>query len=180
VSQEPKDAVDLVLEQWRRERPDLDLSAMGVFAHQTADAEGETAVEEVFVRHGLRAGGVRRAGRATPVGRAVHHDPVGAVGPEEAPAATSVPARHDALMIVIGAAQHEWGAHLLTYSVAKHLARHPLTQGAARRAAQPRATPAAWATGRRVRPRAAKAEGRRSGVGMICWLVPLLQLRGTG
>lgn len=33
-------------------------------------------------------------------------------------------ARHDALMIVIGVARHEWGAHLLTGSVAKHLTRH--------------------------------------------------------
>lgn len=33
-------------------------------------------------------------------------------------------ARHDALMIVIGAARREWGVHLLTYSVAKHLTRH--------------------------------------------------------
>ncbi|MEO3884513.1 universal stress protein [Nonomuraea sp. B5E05] len=33
-------------------------------------------------------------------------------------------ARHQALMIVIGAARHEWGTHLLTGSVAKHLVRH--------------------------------------------------------
>jgi nucleotide-binding universal stress UspA family protein len=33
-------------------------------------------------------------------------------------------ARHDALMIVIGVARHEWAAHLLTGSVAKQLTRH--------------------------------------------------------
>lgn len=33
-------------------------------------------------------------------------------------------ARQDALMIVIGAARHEWGVNLLTGSVAKNLTRH--------------------------------------------------------
>lgn len=57
MSQEPKDAIDLVLEQWRRERPDLDLSAMGVFARiARLTRVVETAVEEVFVQHGLRQG----------------------------------------------------------------------------------------------------------------------------
>jgi DNA-binding MarR family transcriptional regulator len=57
VSNEPKDAIDLVLEQWRRERPDLDLSAMGVFARIARLTRMiEAAVEEVFVRHGLRQG----------------------------------------------------------------------------------------------------------------------------
>lgn len=51
------DTIDGVIEQWRRERPDLDLSAMGVFSrlgrlwHLLA-----AEVEAVFTRHGLRTG----------------------------------------------------------------------------------------------------------------------------
>ncbi|MFI6320528.1 MarR family winged helix-turn-helix transcriptional regulator [Nonomuraea sp. NPDC050556] len=51
------DAIDGVLEEWRRERPDLDLSAMGVLgrlARLTRRIEDE--VEAVFARHGLRPG----------------------------------------------------------------------------------------------------------------------------
>lgn len=69
MSSEPQDAIDLVLDQWRRERPDLDLSAMGVFARiARLTRMVESAVEEVFVRHGLRQGefdvlaALRRAG----------------------------------------------------------------------------------------------------------------------
>ncbi|WP_158578597.1 universal stress protein [Spongiactinospora rosea] len=43
---------------------------------------------------------------------------------EPAPRLLDLAARHDALMIVIGAARHELGAHLLTGSVARHLAQH--------------------------------------------------------
>jgi hypothetical protein len=51
------DAVDVILDQWRRERPDLDLSAMGVLARMSrATRLVEAAVEEVFARHGLRPG----------------------------------------------------------------------------------------------------------------------------
>jgi len=31
VNEHPRDAIDLILDQWRRERPDLDASPMGVF-----------------------------------------------------------------------------------------------------------------------------------------------------
>ncbi|WP_199565579.1 MarR family winged helix-turn-helix transcriptional regulator [Spongiactinospora rosea] len=51
------DVVDAILGQWRRERPDLDLSPMGVFARMGRVTRlVETAVDEVFVRHGLRSG----------------------------------------------------------------------------------------------------------------------------
>ncbi|MEV8631115.1 MarR family transcriptional regulator [Streptosporangium sp. NPDC051023] len=51
------DAIDVILEQWRRERPDLDLSAMEVFARLARVTRiSESAVERVFARHGLRQG----------------------------------------------------------------------------------------------------------------------------
>jgi DNA-binding MarR family transcriptional regulator len=63
------DVVDLVVEQWRRERPDLDLEAMGVFARLArATLMLGGAAEEVFAEHGLRGGefdvlaALRRAG----------------------------------------------------------------------------------------------------------------------
>ncbi|MET0134336.1 MAG: MarR family transcriptional regulator [Kibdelosporangium sp.] len=63
------DAVDGIQEQWRRERPDLDLSAMGVFARlwQAADSLKPLVAEELAKR-GLRRGefdvltALRRAG----------------------------------------------------------------------------------------------------------------------
>ncbi|MFI6600914.1 MarR family winged helix-turn-helix transcriptional regulator [Nonomuraea sp. NPDC050536] len=52
-----EDAIDVILAQWRRERPDLDLEAMGVFARLARAARlVEDAVDEVFTRHGLRQG----------------------------------------------------------------------------------------------------------------------------
>ncbi|MEN3537574.1 MarR family transcriptional regulator [Microbispora sp. ZYX-F-249] len=57
MTEERRDPVDHILDQWKRERPDLDLSAMGVFgrlALVTRVVEGR--VEEVFNRHGLRSG----------------------------------------------------------------------------------------------------------------------------
>lgn len=52
-----KDSIDLVLEQWQRERPDLDLSAMAVFGRLAQVTRVvESAVEQVFTRHGLRQG----------------------------------------------------------------------------------------------------------------------------
>lgn len=49
------DAIDVILEQWRRERPDLDLSPMGVFGRLAQVARVvEASVDEVFTRHGLR------------------------------------------------------------------------------------------------------------------------------
>jgi DNA-binding MarR family transcriptional regulator len=53
----PSDAVDTILEQWRRERPDLDLRALGLF-HRLgrAAAIGEKGVAEGLVRHRLNVG----------------------------------------------------------------------------------------------------------------------------
>jgi DNA-binding MarR family transcriptional regulator len=64
-----RDQMDVILEQWRRERPDLDLSPIGVFGRigQLAGMLGPP-VEAVLARHGLSAGefdvltALRRAG----------------------------------------------------------------------------------------------------------------------
>jgi DNA-binding MarR family transcriptional regulator len=55
--EEQRDAVDAILDQWRRERPDLDLSAIGVLGRlaQVSLVLGRD-VEQVFARHGLRSG----------------------------------------------------------------------------------------------------------------------------
>lgn len=65
-----RDGVDLVVEQWRRERPDLDASPMAVIARISRLArELERRLEPVFARHGLEAGWfdvlatLRRAGQ---------------------------------------------------------------------------------------------------------------------
>lgn len=52
-----RDAVDVIIDQWRRERPDLDLSAMAVFGRlaQVAAMLGPVT-EAVFARHGMRGG----------------------------------------------------------------------------------------------------------------------------
>ncbi len=67
--QDNRDAIDVILDQWRRERPDLDLSAMGLLGRLwQASALLAPQVEEVFARHGLRRGefdvltALRRAG----------------------------------------------------------------------------------------------------------------------
>lgn len=64
------DQIDLMLDQWRRERPDLDLSALGTFGRLgQLTAVLLPAVERVFAEHGLRTGefdvlaALRRAGR---------------------------------------------------------------------------------------------------------------------
>ena len=63
------DAVDAIVQQWRRERPDLDLSGMGTLARiAQLSAALRPAVEQVFARHGLNQGefdvlaALRRAG----------------------------------------------------------------------------------------------------------------------
>ncbi|KAB8174809.1 MarR family winged helix-turn-helix transcriptional regulator [Microbispora catharanthi] len=57
MTEERRDSVDHILDQWRRERPDLDLSAMGVFGRVAQVARVvEGRVEEVLNRHGLRSG----------------------------------------------------------------------------------------------------------------------------
>lgn len=64
-----QDAVDLILEQWARERPDLDCSPMGVIGRITqAQREIHLAQRGTFARHGLDApafdvlAALRRAG----------------------------------------------------------------------------------------------------------------------
>jgi DNA-binding MarR family transcriptional regulator len=52
-----RDGVDLILEQWRRERPDLDPSPIGVVGRISRLArELEARLEPVFREHGLEAG----------------------------------------------------------------------------------------------------------------------------
>ena len=64
-----RDYVDQILEQWARERPDLDASPMGTIARIWRLARlSEAATEEIFAEHGLSRGGfdvlaaLRRAG----------------------------------------------------------------------------------------------------------------------
>ncbi len=64
-----EDAVDLILEQWARERPDLDCSPMGVIGRiSQLQREVHLAQRETFARHGLDApsfdvlAALRRAG----------------------------------------------------------------------------------------------------------------------
>ncbi|WP_219501554.1 MarR family winged helix-turn-helix transcriptional regulator [Nonomuraea ceibae] len=63
------DPMDAVLRQWRRERPDLDMEPLGLFARLVQVTRLlEADVERVFARHGLRPGefdvlaALRRAG----------------------------------------------------------------------------------------------------------------------
>jgi DNA-binding MarR family transcriptional regulator len=52
-----RDGVDLILEQWRRERPDLDPSPIGVIGRVSRLArELEQRLEPVYREHGLEAG----------------------------------------------------------------------------------------------------------------------------
>ena len=49
-----EDAVDLILEQWRRERPDLDCSPMGIIGRiSQLQREVHLAQRATFARHGL-------------------------------------------------------------------------------------------------------------------------------
>jgi DNA-binding MarR family transcriptional regulator len=64
-----EDAVDLILEQWARERPDLDCSPMGVIGRiSQLQREVHLAQRATFARHGLDApsfdvlAALRRAG----------------------------------------------------------------------------------------------------------------------
>jgi DNA-binding MarR family transcriptional regulator len=51
------DGVDLILEQWRRERPDLDTSPMGVIGRiSRLSRELEQRLEPVYADHGLEPG----------------------------------------------------------------------------------------------------------------------------
>jgi DNA-binding MarR family transcriptional regulator len=52
-----RDGVDLILEQWRRERPELDASPIGVIGRVSRLArELEQRLEPVYRAHGLEAG----------------------------------------------------------------------------------------------------------------------------
>jgi DNA-binding MarR family transcriptional regulator len=52
-----RDGVDLIIEQWRRERPDLDPSAIGVIGRISRLArELEQRLEPVYREHGLETG----------------------------------------------------------------------------------------------------------------------------
>ena len=68
-----KDGVDLILEQWRRERPDLDHSPIGVVGRVSRlGREIEQRLEPVYADHGLEPGWhdvlatLRRSRRAVP------------------------------------------------------------------------------------------------------------------
>ena len=57
MPKEPEDGVDRVLAQWRRERPDLELEAMGIVARLgRVAALGERKIEEELLRFGLKLG----------------------------------------------------------------------------------------------------------------------------
>ena len=65
----PEDAIDSVLEQWKRQRPDLDMRAMGLFGRLgRVAAIGEKAAAEGLAKHRLNIGefdvmaALRRAG----------------------------------------------------------------------------------------------------------------------
>ncbi len=52
-----QDGVDLILEQWRRERPDLDTTPMGVIGRiSRLSRELERRLEPVYARHSLESG----------------------------------------------------------------------------------------------------------------------------
>ncbi|GAA0399191.1 MarR family transcriptional regulator [Microbispora corallina] len=54
---EPDDAIDVILTQWRRERPDLDLSAMGFLGRLSLLTRAvETQVDDMLASHGLGRG----------------------------------------------------------------------------------------------------------------------------
>ena len=64
------DPIDKILAQWRRERPDLDVSPMGIIGRVTRLAKHlEQAIQETFVEFGLTIGEfdvlatLRRSGR---------------------------------------------------------------------------------------------------------------------
>lgn len=51
------DAVEQMVEQWRRERPDVDPSSMALFARLTrAQAAASRAIDATLGRHGLKRG----------------------------------------------------------------------------------------------------------------------------
>jgi DNA-binding MarR family transcriptional regulator len=69
MTERPQDAVDLILAQWARERPDLDCSPMGIIGRITQlQREVHLAQRTTFARHGLDApsfdvlAALRRAG----------------------------------------------------------------------------------------------------------------------
>lgn len=66
----PEDYVQQILQQWERERPDLDVSPMGVIGRLSRLTRHlERSIDETFQRHGLGVGGfdvlaaLRRSGK---------------------------------------------------------------------------------------------------------------------
>lgn len=56
-SSEPQDAVEVILEQWARERPDLDASPMGVIGRISRLSRiFEQEIQEIFASFGLHRG----------------------------------------------------------------------------------------------------------------------------
>jgi DNA-binding MarR family transcriptional regulator len=69
MAESPSDHVDALLEQWRRGRPDLDVSALGLLARLFRVAHvADATLAEMLVGHGLQTGwfdllaALRRAG----------------------------------------------------------------------------------------------------------------------
>ena len=69
MAESPSDHVDALLEQWRRERPDLDVSALGLLARLFRAAHlADATLADMLVGHGLQTGwfdllaALRRAG----------------------------------------------------------------------------------------------------------------------
>lgn len=57
VGQDGRDGVDVILEQWARERPDLDVSSMGVIGRISRLSRIlEHRIQEVFARYDLNRG----------------------------------------------------------------------------------------------------------------------------
>jgi DNA-binding MarR family transcriptional regulator len=57
VPEKPPDHVDRILAQWRRERPDLDVAALGLLARLFRAAQlADEALSEGLVQHDLRSG----------------------------------------------------------------------------------------------------------------------------
>jgi len=57
VTDEPRDSVDAMIEQWRHERPELDVSPIGVIGRiSKLSRELEMRLEPVYREHGLEHG----------------------------------------------------------------------------------------------------------------------------
>jgi hypothetical protein len=60
MAESPSDHVDALLEQWRRERPDLDVSALGLLARLFRVAHvADATLAEMLVGYGLQTSSLR-------------------------------------------------------------------------------------------------------------------------